>query len=439
VISTRAVLRRALLVAGLAAAGPQVFAQSPAPPATTAQKPAPTPPVAVDPFAGALPGRSTLTGDWGGRRAALQARGYNFTLNFTQFAQGLASGAGTKTTDYSGVVDLFVNVDTEKAGLWKSGGIGSHIVTNYGETTFLRGGALFPANTAMLEPEASGSHFEVSSLYLTQKMGSRGTLMAGKINAFDLLAADPYMGGLGVDRFMSVIFAAPPSGLVPPILFGALASFRTTPVAWTFMVFDPKGQWGKSGLDRLFRDGVNMSAGATIPTTVGGLSGSHALSLAYSTRTGKDLSDSEIILPNPPGPLSQKTGSYSLAYQYEQFLHQNPDNPRDRWGLFLKAAVSDGNPNIIQNSVIAGIGGAIPGRAQDGFGVGVFRYGMSSALKDTYRPVLTIRDETGMEIYYRASVTPWLQITPDLQVTKPATGVEDKTAVVLALRAKITF
>ncbi len=52
-----------------------------------------------------------------------------------------------------------------------------------------------------------------------------------------------------------------PSGLVPPIMFGAIASVRTASLAWTFMVYDSK-------------------------------------------------------------------------------------DPRNRWGLFLKAAVSDGNPNV---------------------------------------------------------------------------------------------
>ena len=93
------------------------------------------------------------------------------------------------TGDYSGVVDLFVNVDQEKAGLWKGGGIGSHIVTNYGETTFLRGRTLFPTNTAMLEPHANDTHFEVSSLPHPEA-GNQGPADGGRINAFDLLAPD---------------------------------------------------------------------------------------------------------------------------------------------------------------------------------------------------------------------------------------------------------
>jgi hypothetical protein len=50
------------------------------------------------------------------------------------------------------------------------------------------------------------------------------------------------------------------------------------------------------------------------------------------------------------------------SYQYGQFLWQSDDNPRDRWGLFLKAPISDDNPNIIQNFIIGGIGGPVPGR-----------------------------------------------------------------------------
>jgi len=46
-------------------------------------------------------------------------------------------------------------------------------------------------------------------------------MMVGKINAIDLLASHPFFGGWGTDRFWTVAFVAPPSGVVPPVIMGA--------------------------------------------------------------------------------------------------------------------------------------------------------------------------------------------------------------------------
>ena len=274
------------LAAGSVPAAAQNAGTQAAPAAAQAPAPAQAP---KDPYVGSIGSRSTLTGDWGGTRAAMGAHGYGFSFSFTQFGQGLVSGSGEDTGDYSGVFDVYANIDLEKAGLWKGGGLGSHIVSNYGEMQFLLGRTLLPVNTTMLEPQANDSNFEVSSLYLTQKLSTTGgLLMLGKLNSFDLLAADPFMGGWGVDRFMNVGLAAPVSGLVPPIIIGGAVILPTKPATWTFIAFDPNNQWGEWG-DRLFQDGVNVAMSAAVPATIGGLSGSHTFGLAFTTRTGADL------------------------------------------------------------------------------------------------------------------------------------------------------
>jgi hypothetical protein len=78
-------------------------------------------PVAPDPFA------SKLGGDWGGFRRDLAANGVGFDLSATQFYQGLVSGSGNRGFDYTGILDLFLNIDTKKAGLWEGGAISTHL------------------------------------------------------------------------------------------------------------------------------------------------------------------------------------------------------------------------------------------------------------------------------------------------------------------------
>ena len=62
--------------------------------------------------------RQTLGGDWGGFRGALGQHGIRFDLWATGFYQDLLEGAGNSEGDSSGRVDLMINGDTGKLGLW---------------------------------------------------------------------------------------------------------------------------------------------------------------------------------------------------------------------------------------------------------------------------------------------------------------------------------
>jgi porin len=391
-------------------------------------------PVAPDPFA------SKLGGDWGGFRRDLAANGVGFDLSATQFYQGLVSGSGNRGFDYTGILDLFLNIDTKKAGLWEGGAISTHLIYAYGTTSLAKlgnSGAILPANTALFEHQLRGNAFEVSSFYITQKLGDTATLSIGKFNVFDLVSSDPFLGGRGTDRFMNIALSTPPTGVTPPITFGALAQVKAGDVGLSFMVFDPNDRWGK-GLENLFSNGVGLSATAQIPAKMFGHTATHTLSVAYNTKTGTNLADSQLLLPNPPTPLSQKSGFYNISYQYNQFFYENPKDPKDRWGMFFKAAIADGNPNIISYTILAGLGGSAPWRSQDSFGLGYFYYGFSGALKETFRPILTLGDEQGVEMYYKAALTPWLNLTADLQIISPAIKSAD-TAFVLGFRLGATF
>jgi porin len=63
---------------------------------------------------------------------------------------------------------------------------------------------------------------------------------------------------------------------------------------------------------------------------------------------------------------------------------------------------------------------------------------VSTDLKDLAPILLPLRDEHGVELYYNVQVTPWCQITPDLQVISPSRERAD-TSLLVGLRAKIDF
>jgi porin len=96
--------------------------------------------------------------------------------------------------------------------------------------------------------------------------------------------------------------------------------------------------------------------------------------------------------------------------------------------------VADNDTNPFNWSLAGGVGGRglIPGREKDVFGVGYFYNGLEQG--GVVDRTLDIRDgEQGFEVFYEAQLTPWLRLTPDVQVVRPGFGDND-TAVVLGLR-----
>ena len=69
----------------------------------------------------------------------------------------------------------------------------------------------------------------------------------------------------------------------------------------------------------------------------------------------------------------------------------------------------------------AGISGTsqISGRKADTFGIAYFYLGVSEPLKELAPLLLPLRNEYGVELYYNVAITPWCQITPDIQVISP--------------------
>jgi porin len=64
--------------------------------------------------------------------------------------------------------------------------------------------------------------------------------------------------------------------------------------------------------------------------------------------------------------------------------------------------------------------------------------GLSNSFTNAVRPVLSVRDERGLELFYNVAVTPWCHVTTDLQVITPILE-RAEMSLVLGLRTKIDF
>jgi porin len=408
------------LVASAAHAQP---ASTTVPPADTA--PAPT-----------LIRREQLTGDWGGGRTTAAARGVTFQIELTGFVQDLLAGDGKDAAESGARFDALVNFDTGKLGLWQGGGFRTHLEARTGEIPTFRGGALWPMSTGTLLPLGGPDRFVLSSLYYTHRLGKATSLLAGKINAVDLLAGDPFFGGWGIHRFQNIAFVAPPSGVVPPTIVGAVVSHRAGAYSFTGMVFDPNDQTNDYWVDGLFEDGVNVSFAPGWSGKVDERDTSVSLTATFSTASGTNLG--EILLP-PDLKTGDKAGSFNVALQASHLIRPSAVLQGKGLGVYAKAAIADGNPNPIRSSFSGGLAGhgMIASRPYDSVGAGYFYYDFSNALEDSLQPVTRFGNEQGLELFYNLALARWFRVGADLQVVDPAGG--SRTAVVASLRANVVF
>lgn len=372
-----------------------------------------------------------LLGDGKDIRQNLADNGFSFNIEYTSIYQGLDTGTDD-TFKYSGKIDAFINLDSGKLGLWKGGGFNAHFEYSHGTGESFLGGTLFPVNVMKLTPLGSPEKVVATSLYFTQKIGDKYSLILGKINAIDLLASNPFYGGWGTQRFMNLAFVAPPSGVVYPVIMGGIFRIHTNPLSWTIMVFDASDRTNSYNFKGMFDAGVNASVSGNYATTLSGRKTSLSMTATYSTKNGPDLS----IYP-PDIATTTKDGSYNVGVRLMHNLKETEDGA---WGIYLRAAIADGNPNVIQNSVVGGVAGQALffDRPRDTFGIGYYYYNFSDYLKNTGDPSIDMPEEYGMEIFYNLEVTSWLHITGDIQYVNPGDSKFDSD-VVIGVRNNIRF
>jgi porin len=368
--------------------------------------------------------------------AALGLPGVSPRLDVTAFTQAMVSGDGNKDARFTGRADLFVDFSSKGLGLWEGTLLRTHTelrANNRGAGSF--GGALWPSNVGAVLP-LTGEGIELTSFYIVQSLGPKTNLIAGKVNAVDLLASDPFFGGWATKRFQNIAFVAPPSGVVPPTIMGTILTHQVGSVGLTAMVFDPEDRSGDYWVDALFSTGVNLSFGGTWQGTMGGRKTSIGLTLAGSTSRGQDFED---ILAPPDLATSTKKGSYNIALQLGHSLTMRDKGPGSL-GLYAKVAIADGNPNLIQSSIVGGLAGQglFAGRPNDRFGLGGYFYNFSDVLQDVTAPLLEFDDELGFEAWYSFPILPNADLAFNAQLIDPASG-QRSNALLLGARLNLHF
>ena len=274
-------------------------------------------------------------------------------------------------------------------------------------------------------------------MVFTQALSEQFVVFAGKVDTLDG-DMNAFAHGRGKHQFFNTNFVFNPIAVqtIPYSTLGAgFSILQGVEPIFTFTVLNATDTATTSGFDELFADGVALSAELRLPTSFFGLPGHQDFGGTWNSRDYIALGQDPRVI-EPDVPIALKSGSWSLRWNFDQYLVVDPCDSTRGWGLFGRAGISDGNPNPIKWIVSFGVGGNSPlrGREADRFGVGWYYGGASSELGPIFNP----DDGTGVELFYNVAVTPWCQVTPDLQIIDGGVPNSD-TAVIFGLRANLVF
>ena len=383
--------------------------------------------------------QSFSNGLWG-IQPELAKEGIVYQAQLTQFYQGVVSGGQDRTAEYGGKFDQFLIFNSKELGLWEGMQVIMHAETRFGEDIIQDAVLLAPANVNMLYPSLQ-NETAITGFQITQALSEEWAVTFGKINALDLFYGMYPQTGRGVTGFMNTSMVLP------------LSVVRTTPLSFLgagvirlqegkfqsgVLVYDSHNSATTSGFDDLFSNGANVLGFWRNFTEIGGRTGSHTFLGSYASGDFTSLDRTGwAVVPGQGVVAPQQSQSWSLNYILEQQLWVDPCHQERNIGLMSCWGLADEktSPYLWTANVAVQGNGLVPGREGDSLGVGYFYNGVSGDLKNLV-PLLNVGNVQGAELYYNAAITPWFQLTADLQVVEPALGARD-TAVVAGLRAMI--
>ena len=383
----------------------------------------------ANPYSGDIWTRSTLSGDWWGVRNDLAAKGVTLDMNITQIGQGVVNGGKSGQWQYGGRGDIILNLDSQKLGLWPGAFLNLEAEGNWASSVNPNTGALMPVNTSQILP-LPPEGFYLDSLNFTQFLSPYLGLTIGKYTTLTATSGDmnEFAHGKGDTQFMNMAFNLNPVAAftVPYSTLGGgvivLPTKDPKEAIVNFMVFQANGTAATSGFNDLSANKLTFAGSGRLRTDFFSLTGHQLFGFAFSNRdfTSIDQRFSNIIENQQ---LAGTTHSWSIYYNFDQYLYEPKKGSGEGIGVFGRFGASDGNPNFMHFFYSLGIGGkgVIPGRERDRYGLGFYFIDISNpTLQGPLRSAKLLRDEYGFEAFYNVAITPWLLLTPDIQVVRGA-------------------
>ena len=420
--------------------------------------------------------RDALTGNWGGKRSALEDAGVVIAADSIDEVLGNVTG-GTKTgAIYEGRLEVLTTLDLEKLISWSGATLHANAYQIHGRGLSANNlGNLMTASN--IEATRSTRLFD---LWLEQILAN-GTLSirAGQIAADDEFFISQYAATFinGTFGWPAIMSGDLPSGgpayplATPGIRFNIAPSDRIKLSAAAFNG-NPAGTGTGNPQERdASGTAFNVNDGAFLITEASyalnqdknatGLPSTYKLGAWYNTNRFADqrfdTTGQSLAAPMSSGVPAMHSGDFGAYAVIDQGIWQDKGAGRN-FGVFARFGGAPSNRNLV--SLYGDLGfnfqGLFASRANDVFGVAIAVAQISSRAQALDRDARAfsgvdspIRDsEMTIEATYRVQTTPWWTLQPDLQFirhpggdvalnTQPTKAVPN--ALVLGVRSAVLF
>ncbi len=388
-----------------------------------------------------------LTGTWNGVRPWLEEHGVTVSLSLTTiFQQNVHGGRKTRNAHViSGSYDLEITCDLEALA-----DIPDATFYVYGQGSWDDGisGRGFVGDFFGVNGDAGGDRaIDIIECWYEQTLfEDKLRVQVGKINLTNEFLTNAYAND-ETTQFLNYALVVPPQAPVPGDAFGHIGVQAIfSPVEWFYVAAggaDAQADYRETGLNTAFHDEdyfvglFEFGFAPQISTLHGALSGNYRFGLWYDPQPKPEfVAETDDAAPRIP----LKRDDVGFYTSMDQMVFREGDEDDEQGlGVFLTYGFAHAEVNEVEHFWSSGFQykGLLPGRDQDVLGFGVAQGVVSRFVE---RLGEKPRRETALELYYNIQVTPWLNVSPDIQmILDPGGRAEGRDAFILGLRVQATF
>jgi porin len=413
--------------------------------------------------------QETLTGDWGGLRPALVARGVTVSGTYTGEVFGNVRGGRRTGTVYDALLQFGAEIDAGKLFGWRGATLHVSAIYPHGASLSTR----LVGDLGIADDLDAYDSLRLYEAWLEQKLfADRLSLRVGFLAADTDFAvidtASPLVhSAFGTPIALTNNFAM---SAYPYSALGARLRFEPAP-GWSVLF----GAYDGNVAPGVFRDpspgaapsnefnhwGTHLALredeGAMLFAEIGWrtapsnderdaksgprpLVGAYKIGGVYHTDEFKDVGDVAAGRETPRG----LRGNSALYLSAEQELWREPGTAGDGLASFARAAFTPSDRNLFRSSIEAGVvySGLWQNDGRDHLACGAAVFDISDHVSDAQRRIgVPVQDlEAVVEVTYQYQINHWCTVQPDAQwIVHPGGSGLLGNALVLGMRMTVTF